>query len=218
MFKIIGITDRFDPRLTEFRKRVCIENGAHETYLDLDIDKESTLEYCKPLGSNCTFEEIWKYGNNKWTRTEFARIECLLEGDEIISISGSRFYTHNLLRVGMHLYTLKSHRKSYRNVPFSENGFFYHHLQFAKNHPFLDALFLSIYPHNPKLMALVKNIAHRQMSPDGGKENLHFVDKMVFIENPITFHDVNQYFFYYPLRELTEFPTKNVKPMKVLIS
>ena len=204
-YKIIGIKDRYDPRITEFRKNVCIENGADPDYLEMDIDHDETRDYVSQLNRPTVLEEIWKYGNNKWGRTEFTQLECVLHEDKIVGIAGSRLYANKMLRVGMHHYTLMSYRKDYRNLLFSEKGYFYHQLQLGKSMGNVDCLFLTIYPHNHKLETLTKNIAHRRISPDGGKENLYFVDKFIFLEEKIRFHDVDQYFFLYPINDKFKF-------------
>jgi hypothetical protein len=142
-----------------------------------------------------------KFGNQKWRQTQFANLEAAVckETNKIISISGCKIYSKNMLRVAMHLYTLKNYRKTCRHIQFSETGFFYRHLQFAKSLPQIESLFLTVYDHNSKLKSHVKNLASRRFAPGHGK--MHYIHDLIPISQPLLFHAVPQYFFLYPLKE-----------------
>src|SRR5690606_24293779 len=131
-----------------------------------NLSYKETQEYCNSLSREAVFEEIWKFGNKKWEQTDFSCIEVavLNNSGEIVSISGCRRYESNLLRVAMHLYTLKDFRKSCRNVQFSDKGFFYKHIEYARSLKDIEALFLTVYPYSKKLLNHFKNLAYRRLS------------------------------------------------------
>ena len=212
--QIQRLTNPMDSRITDFRSKVCEENGAKKNYINnTSLDYKNTVKYVNQLSSpNKNFEEIWKYGNTKWTITKFDALECVFYNNLIISLSGCKAYTNNMLRVSMHLYTLINYRKICRNFQFRKNGFFQRHLDFAKKIGNIECLFMTVYPHNKKLKAHVHNLAYRKISPDGKKHNMHFIDKLQFIDEPIIFHNVPQYFFLYPLNKSFQFPKELPKP------
>ena len=212
ILNIQRFTDPMDSRITDFRRKVCEENGAKSDYLNKNLDYKSTVKYVNQLSPPKNFEEIWKYGNTKWIVTKFDAFECVVYNSLIISVSGCKIYTNKMLRVSMHLYTLTNYRKICRNFQFRENGFFQRHIEFAKTVGNIECLFMTIYPYNKKLKAHIHNLAYRKINPDGQKIKTKFIDELQFIENPIIFHNVPQYFFLYPLSKRFRFPKEPLKP------
>lgn len=209
--KIQRLVNPFDFRITEFRRKVCAENGAKTDYADQTLDYKETVKYVEQLPSPKNFEEIWKYGNTKWKKTQFDSLECIIHEGFIVGVSGCKLYTDNMLRVSMHLYILKDYRGIYRNSQFCENGLFQRHLEFAKTLGNVDCLFMTIYPYNRKLKAHIRNLAYRKISSYGRKSNKEFIENLQFIEKPINFHGVPQYFFLYALKKGFKFSLPNNK-------
>lgn len=191
--------DRDDPKLKKFRSEVCQENGANFDYLEKSLTYKESKDYFDSLECKGDFEEVWKYGNTKWKQAQLLRVEaavCNATG-EVASISGCRMYSDNMMRVGMHLYTLKKYRKTCRNIQFDSEGFFYRHINFAREMGGVESLFMTVYAHNKKLESHVKNLGQKKMSPDGGR--MSFIEDLIAVEEPLEFHSVPQHFFLYPL-------------------
>lgn len=196
------IVDSGDPRLRAFREALFEELGAKAADVDLDFSHRDTYRHFEGLPP-AYIEELWKFGRRKWAQVRFDALECAIVANRVVSLSGCRKYSGGMLRVAMHLYTLRAYRRTVRNIQFSESGFFARHLAFAREVGGVRSLFFTVYPHSKKLQSHVANLAHRKISPDGGK--LFFVGDLEFIESPINFHGVDQFFFIYKLDEGFEF-------------
>ncbi len=190
------IIDRWDSRITDFRQRLFTELGVDGGNLNIASTRSGTLRKLDRLSASDA-EEIWKFSDAKWIATKFDALECALVAGRVVSLSGCRFYGNNMLRVGMHLYTLKEFRREVRNIQFRKNGFFARHLEFARNSEKTECLFMTVYAHNSKLKSHAKNLASRRISPDGGP--MEYIHDLEFVPEPIVFHDVPQYFFLYKL-------------------
>lgn len=199
-YRLQTVSDLYAAPISEFRKSICLENGGLEDYFDQNLSYQQTEAYYKDvMRGQGVFEEVWKFGQRKWQETSFAAIEVAVHNKDkkVVSLSGCRHYSQRMLRVGMHLYTLQNYRKTCRNIQFSEHGFFRRHIDYAKASGKVDCLFMTVFVHNKTLEAHVKNLAKRRISPDGGE--LFYIHDLEFIEKPIKFHNVPQYFFLYPL-------------------
>lgn len=193
------IVDRFDPRVLRFCREVCEENGADADFYDQSdsFNYTQTTQRFSNLGESES-EEIWKFGKRKWRETNFENLECLVWGERVIGLSGCRAYEGGLLRVSMHLYTLKSFRKTCRNFQFAPDGLFSRHLDFARAHGDFQSLFMSVYPHSKRLLSHAKNLGGRHLTP--GRTPSPFISDLKPWHEPVIFHNVPQYFFFYPLR------------------
>lgn len=205
MPSIERIEDRFDPRISEFRRQVCRENGAGDEFFNLSLDRhevDSRYGHLPPQN----IEEIWKFGPHKWEKTEFSNLECLIDGGKVVGVSGCRVYLGGLLRTSMHLYTLKQFRASCAGMQFAPEGMFSRHLNYARERGDIRALFMTVYPYTPKLSAHVRNLGVRRLSLTG-KPMLYLKDFLTWPET-ISFHGVPQNFFIYPIVEGFQFDGK----------
>jgi hypothetical protein len=164
MWHFETLKDKNDPRLDEFRKAVCIENGGSEEFLLKPFTRQETFNKLHTTQlADTNPEEVFKFGLKKWSQSPLHSIEAVLLDDKIVSISASEEFNSQALRVGMLLYTLKKHRAQVRDHVFCKDGFFARHLiqaQALKK----KGVFLSIYPYNKKLLAHAKNLSHSRRS------------------------------------------------------
>lgn len=133
----------FDKEVTAFRKRLYEQDLGLDSNL---IFERFSYKECSERFSHTNFEEAYKFGNLKWEQTEFDGIlgATWKDSNEIVSLSGFKRY-RGFLRVGMHLYTLKSFRRQVRSVLWRPKGFIDSALELSPN---ATGCFISIYPHN----------------------------------------------------------------------
>lgn len=196
----ISIADKHNHSLSEFRKSVCIENGAQ----DILIGSQSKWEPINQTFGHLNISarhELYKYSESKWNRTQFAQIEAFEVNGEICSISGCQIMKQ-WLRIGMHHYSLKKYRHQYRAFMYRKNGFFSRHLAFAKKNS-LKGLFFSVHAHNSRLSAYIKNLKEKRFSPES--EDILYIKDVRHLENTVVFNGVTQNIFYYPIDETQVF-------------
>ena len=211
--EIERIENRFDQRVLDFCRDVCLENGADESYVGLDLSKDETVDRFRHLPA-AAVEEIWKYGRRKWSKTEFDNLECLMCDGRVVGLSGTRSYDSGLLRVCMHLYTLKSFRARAAGMQFTPGGVFSRHLAYARENHKTRAAFMTVFPHTSKLKALAVNLASRKLS--GTAKPMIYVRELIAWPTMIEFHDVRQHFFFYPLKPDFEFDGRSPRPASKL--
>ena len=213
--------DPLDKKISAFRQKVCLENGADPDYFSLRLSYQETKHYVSKLKKPADFEEIWKFGHANWEKTDFESLECLMESGKnspVAGLSGARLYTadrENFLRVCMRFYILKGMRRTHGNSQFCKGGLFEKHIERAKEIGSVKSLFMSVYPYNSKLKAHVKNLSQRRISPGRAKANaLHYALKLQPAPKPILFHSVPQHLFFYSLSggATKPFPQTALKP------
>jgi hypothetical protein len=150
------LLNKEDPKLYQFRRSVCEENGGSEIFLTKDFTRSQVGTILKDEKVESA-EEVYKFGKKKWSQSKLASIEAVSVDGQIVSISACEYFNSNALRVGMFLYTLKSHRVFVRGHMFSEDGFFSRHIRHARQTG-RGAVFLSVYPHSKKLQAHAMNL------------------------------------------------------------
>lgn len=162
MLQFETILDKNDPRIYEFRKSVCLENGGSEEFLQQSLSHLETQKRIT-LSEQTNPEEVFKFGYRKWSMASFHSIEAVILDEKIVSISACEEFNTHALRVGMLLYTLKNYRTKVRDHMFCNNGFFSRHLKQAH---FLNkkCVFLSVYPYNKKLLSHAQNIGRFKRS------------------------------------------------------
>jgi hypothetical protein len=197
MITIQRYDDRFHPDITEFRRKIILENHADSSFLNTLFSHEETKVRLKHLPSEAV-EEVWKFSLSKWRDTAFENLEALFHGEQMVGVSGCRLYENRLLRVAMHLYILKSHRNICRNFLFMKDGVFARHLEFANSlSESPAALFMTVYEHNRKTRVLNINLGTRKLDPARGDSD--YLHRLVSWPEKIIFNDVPQSFFFYPL-------------------
>lgn len=190
--QFITLTNRFDERLTVFRRKLYAEFDVSADLLETEMSL-AQVRATFPELPTAAVEEIYKYGLQKWSRTEFHRIEAAVDDEGVFSISGSREYGRGLLRVAMHHYTLQSHRRTHRSLFFRDGGFLSRHIRSSIEEAGSRFLFFSVYPHNDRLRTLVKNMLGRRTSHEG-LPMAHLKDFRPLGE-PVLLHGVPQHLF-----------------------
>ena len=199
--KFVTFWKKEDFRVTEFRRQVCIELGVTEDYLEQHLSLEQVKKKFPNLRPT-EAEEVYKFGSLKWAKTKFNSLEGLVVDNQLVSISGSRFYGPRLLRVGMHHYTLCAFRSRFRGLFFRQKGFFERHISSALSSIGVKYVFFSVYPHNRRLAAVAKNLMGRCVSMEGLE--MTTLKQIKYLPDPIRLHGVDQYLFVYDL-----FPSEN---------
>ena len=193
--------------ITSWRHQVCLENGAESNYLDLEIEKSVLKKEYQSLPEK-NVEEIFKYGNWKWKRTDFDILEVFQQDDQVVGLSGAKV-VNGWLRTGMHLYTLKKYRKIYRSLFFKPEGFLERHVEFARNLN-LKGVYYSIYPHNRALKTFINYMLEtdRSLSPNSPLGST--IKDSIYAGGPYKYNEVGQHFFYIPLQSENKFHPEQV--------
>jgi len=174
-FEIETLYDKYDPRLTEFRKNILLE-----------VSSDSV--------------DFYKYSDYKWKNTDFFCIEAIIENNEIVGMSGCKWY-NDYLRTSMHLYLLKKVRSKYPGIKYLKGGWFERHLNMAKNMG-AKGMFFTVYAYSKKLQALIENHRSRTISLVD-KKHLNYI-KDIFEKGEYIFNGVPQTFFYYSIESTLE--------------
>ncbi len=192
----LSLLDPFDPKLQSFRETIYQELGAPPTNLQIAGGYPNFTQALKEFPEK-DIEELYKFSDQKWKKTDFFNFECAAEGNTIVSLSGTALYGR-WLRIGMHHYTLKKFRKKHRALLFRKGGFLEKHLLLATNSLNLDGVFFSIYPHRSNLDYFVKNMEKKKFSPEGFETPQ--IKNIRYAGGPLLFNGVYQHFFYIPLK------------------
>lgn len=193
-FEIETIFDHNDPRLTEFRKQIHIQDLGLDGH-SIHLKRSQLLNEVDPK----SFEDAWKYCDEKWNRVGFNAIEAIIEDGKVVGMSGCRLYG-NYLRTSMHLYLLKSVRKKYPGIKYLKGGWFERHINYSKTHcNNVKGLFFTVYAYSRKLQALINNHRSKTISLVD-KQYLLYINDIVEI-GEYTFNQVPQTFFYYKISD-----------------
>ena len=191
-------TDKWHPDIADFRDSVCRESGAADSREFLT--HRQTME---KYDGNEHAEEIYKFSQEKWNKTEFDSIEAMLYRGKIVSISGCRSHDHSL-RILMHRHTLHDFRQSTNRHVWQAGGFIERHLNDAVARG-KSALFFTIYEHNITLKTLAAYF--RKMKRNAHKPLLH---KFQELNTDMLFNGVPQSIFYYLIDEQYCFTEKDL--------
>ena len=195
---IVTFSDKNHPKLTEFRESIYDELGGDKNLIDEKLRYSQFSKIC--TSEHC--ENLYRYSGLKWEQTNFKKIFAVEDSGRVVGISGAMVYGP-YLRISVYLYLLKAFRKKYINLKYRPGGFFEHQIKYAMDlHK--KALFFSIYPHNRKTRALLKNHTVRTVSTELGSIQ-RYKSKIVQITEDIYFNGVKQRIFYYPLEENCKF-------------
>jgi len=194
-FNLITLYESTDPCLTEFRKSIFRDDLSIDTSL-----LSATYSYnWWTINYN---EDAYKYSDKKWIDVRFDAIECAVENNKIVSMSGAKVYEdtngNRFLRVNMFYYILKAYRGKYNGIVYVDQGFFDRHIIFAKSNR-CKGMFFTIYPHSSKLRAMVANHTTRKISHVASK--LKYWNDIQHMGN-YRLNDVPQEFFYYRLSSI----------------
>lgn len=193
-FNIETISDPNDYRLNLFRDRIFTEDLGLSA--SMRHEDQSHVWWHTHLGSRIA-EDAFKFCDRKWDTLEFDNIEAVIEGDEIVGMSGCRTYGP-YLRTSMHLYLLKRVRAVYPGIKYLSGGWFERHMTYARGSN-LKGMFFTVYAYNRKLKGLINNHRGRIISLVDPAELLYINDVVEIGE--FEFNQVPQTFFYYPLTD-----------------
>lgn len=195
--------------LLDFRKRIFTN--------DLNCDLKNLVEPKNQIEIKNSVapengEDAYKFSFGKWNQTQFDAIFALMDEERIVGVSGCKSYGP-YLRISMHMYLLKAFRGKYINLKYCEGGFVDHQIEWAQERG-LKALFFTIYPHNRKTRALLKNHQDRTIST-ASKSEIRHKSKFLLWPEPLLFNQVEQYFFYMSLQEDVGFDISQIVNSKL---
>lgn len=173
-----------DDRVTFFREQVAVDWGYPISVIHNELRRND-------LPGTEAGEEVFKFSARKWRSCDFDHLLAVIVDDRVVSVSGVRHYG-NFLRVGMHYYTLKPYRSQIRSPLWSAGGML-DYLQLVLNG---SNLFLTIYPHNSRLVAWVNKLARGQNYGQLGRQPDDILYTFRVHSTPIQFNKVDQYIVY----------------------
>jgi len=154
--------------LYKFRLEAIKECNGKEELINF---KGSYQNFIKLTTDNKRREDIYRFTDEKWSRTEFTFVQCHYVDVGIISnISGVKVY-NNWIKGAMYHFALQKYSKEYPSVFFSKFGHLSRLIQLAKNKN-LYGVFISILPHNKKLSLLCKALKKGTGIPTKGDISL----------------------------------------------
>lgn len=180
--------DPFGDEVRAFRREIiCTDEGSSDIYLDEEIRYSPGMS-----------EEVWKFSMMKWNSLGLTDLHGAFVDGDLAAISGSKLYgpLDRYLRVGMMYYVLKRFRKQVRSLLWRQDGFLDAALKLHSGS--LDYSFVSIYPHNKKLLAWCKALIRQSGYGQIGIEQDH-VDLLKSYRMPdatFKFNNVNQYILF----------------------
>lgn len=180
--------DPFGDEVYAFRREViCTDEGYPERYLTEDIKHSPDIP-----------EEVWKFSLRKWNSLWLTNLHGVFINGDLAAVSGSKLYgpSKRYLRTGMMYYVLKRYRKDIRSMLWRSGGLLDSALDDHRGH--LDYSFVSIYPHNNKLMswckALMRRYGYGQIGVNG--EHVDLLSSYRMLDITIRFNNVDQYILF----------------------
>lgn len=180
--------DPFGDEVYAFRREIiCIDEGSSEKYLTEDIKHSPDMP-----------EEVWKFSLRKWRSLELTNLHGVFIDGDLAAVSGSKLYGlgSRYLRTGMMYYVLKRYRKDVRSTLWKSGGLLDSALDGYRDQ--LDYSFVSIYPHNNKLMAWCKALMRQHGYGQIGinQEHVDLLSSYRMSDITIRFNNVDQYILF----------------------
>jgi hypothetical protein len=136
-------------------------------------------------------EEIYRFTEEKWSRTAFDFIDCHYAPDgKITNIAGAKQYGC-WMRGAIYHFGLKKYCLAYPSILFQPNGQLNALIEYVR-HLNLKGIFISIYPHENRLRALSKALKSSTGISTTGDINLI---RMLRYKGTYMFNNVLQDFF-----------------------
>lgn len=150
MSKYCRIIDKHHPDLTAFRIQSILECGGTEEFLNYD--------YKDVMNSNANRkEDIWRFTNIKWNDTSFDHIDCHYADDVNITCISGAVIIGDWIKGAVYHFGLRKYAKQYPSRLFWDGGFLDRLKEYALDNNKL-GIFITIFPHEPRLKTLCKKL------------------------------------------------------------
>lgn len=191
---MIELIDKTDPLLSKFREKVMFEDCKN---FPKDVFERSyNYKELKIIVNNETFEDGWRFSNEKFNKTNWHHILVQKFNEEIVTFSGSILHGR-YLKVGVFHYFLSKYRTipELRGSLFRSNGFIHNHIDNAKNDN-IKGVFFTVFEHNKQLSRYVKYLQNKKFMVE--KHNMDLIHEIKF-GGVVTYKGVPQSLFYFPI-------------------
>ena len=152
-----------------------IECGGNADHISL-IGSYKTILTSLEADGTTAIEDAYRYTDQKWGKTNFDHIDAYYVNNEISCISGVMQYGE-WMKGAVYHYNLKKYSVHNRTLFFSDGGMLDRLADYAKQQNKL-GVFISIWPHEPKLSALCKRLKENRSIPTTG--NLSKIRSMIY--------------------------------------
>lgn len=188
------IFNKNDTSLLRFRQAVVRECGG-------DIE-DATTNYTydglsRKYGRNQNTENMYRYTNFKWNSTNFDHIDTYWVNDDDISCISGAIITKGWIKGAIFHYNLREFSTHNRTIFFRDGGMLDRLVDYAVMRDLL-GVYISIFPHEPKLQALCKRLREGRSIPTTG--NLEKIRSMKYV-GTYMYNGVDQDFFALPIRD-----------------
>lgn len=167
---MIDLVDEKDPLLLDFRKKVIFEDC--ENFPKDVFERSYRYEELKRIVNNDTFEDGWRFSNEKFNRTKWHHILVQKHKEKIVTFSGAILHG-KYLKVGVFHYFLNKFRTipELRGSLFRSNGFIYNHIVHSKDEN-IKGVFFTVFEHNTQLSRYVKYLHTKKFMVEQHNMNL----------------------------------------------
>lgn len=188
---MIELIDKNNSALLDFRKKIIFDDCKN--FPSDTLVKNYSYYDLKNIVNNETFEDGWRFTNEKFYNTNWHHMLVQKYNNEIVTFSGAVLHSE-YLKVGIFHYFLKQHRQNnlLRGSLFRENGFIDNHIKHAKN---IKGVFFTVFEHNKQLSSYVKYLQTKRFIFE--KHNMSLINKFCS-GGTIQYKGVEQSLFYLP--------------------
>lgn len=189
---MIELIDKNNFALLDFRKKIIFDDCKN--FPSDTLVKNYSYHDLKNIVNNETFEDGWRFTNEKFYKTNWHHILVQKYNNEIVTFSGAILHGE-YLKVGIFHYFLKQHRQNnlLRGSLFRENGFIDNHIKHTQN---IKGVFFTVFEHNKQLSSYVKYLQTKRFMFE--KHNMSLLNKFCS-GGTIQYKGVEQSLFYLPI-------------------
>jgi hypothetical protein len=184
------ILNKDAPDLFNFRIAAIEECGGAAKHVMMSTSYNNIYKVLSEYGAS-RIEDIYRFTESKWSQTKFDFIDAhYAEDGNITNISGALKY-NNWIRGGIYHFGLRKYSKQYPSILFQTNGHLQRLIDYSMQQG-LEGVFISIYPHVPRLRALCNALKRGTSISTTGDINL--IRKLQYA-GTYSFNNVPQEFF-----------------------